>query len=93
MGASRMIIFIVLICYLIGLGFMLPAINNLLDDNNKVLYDNSSRALPQDQTEFTFVTSITSLPLWFNTIFIMIPFIIMIIIGITFFIPTTNAGA
>lgn len=89
---TRMIIFILIGVYLVGLGFLIPTINKTIGDN-AVSYKNESQQITDNTQEFTFITSITSLPLWFNTIFIIIPFVIFILIGITLFFPTGNAGA
>lgn len=90
MTVTRMILFIGIAVYLIGLGFLIPAMNN--DLSNGISATNSSNTLTSGH-DFNFVTSITSLPLWFNTIFVIIPFVAWIIIGISLFFPTGNAGA
>lgn len=91
MSASRMIIFIVVTIYLVGLGFLIPAINKDINQN-KITYDSTGKAISTGTQQFNFITSITSLPIWFNIIAIVIPFIIWGLLLITFFLPTTNAG-
>lgn len=90
---TRMILFIGIAIYLIGLGFLLPEMNKALSSDNQIEYDTTGSSLTSGTEEFNFVSSIQQLPLWFNTIFIVIPFIAEILIGITLFFPTGNAGA
>jgi hypothetical protein len=88
---TRMILFIGISIYLIALGFLIPAINK--DVTASQIEMNSQNNTISGDTQFNFVTSITSLPIWFNTIFIIIPFILWLLLLISFFTPTVNAGA
>jgi hypothetical protein len=93
MTLTRMLLFIFLTIYLIALGFFIPAINNELAGNNQISYNYTSYTPPHQDESFNLITSISGLPLWFNTIFLLVPFIADIIVGITLFFPTGNAGA
>lgn len=91
---TRMTFFIVILFYLVGLGFLLPAINQWIVPQDRQIGTNSqNQTLLNQDTQFNLITSITTLPAWFNIIFIVIPFILWIGIGISFFIPTINPGA
>lgn len=84
-------IFITLLIYLVGLGFLLNAIGDdvLIDatyTEKSIPTGVSGNILTGFETEDTIVgnivTGINSLPTWLNVIFITIPVILLIIIGL-----------
>lgn len=46
----------------------------------------------EDSTSFTMATTFGSPYVWLNLVAIGLPFIIWVLVGISFFLPTTNAG-
>lgn len=84
--------FIVVLVYLISLGFIFNAIGNDIP----LEYDSETKSLCQSVsatslitgtcTDKTFigniVTGISNAPIWFNTIFIIIPVVLLVVMGI-----------
>ena len=95
--ATRTILIIVLTIYLVGLGFLIPAVNNAIvkESAKNIIHttNSTSSILTGNSEHFNLITSIVELPLWFNTIFIIIPFAILLILIALAVIPTINAGA
>lgn len=115
----KIIFFAVLTIYLVGLGFLLPAINDELNVDNKINYTTIDKQfsvsssdnldcdcgtitcneyifihgeLPSDCTsasaeKMTIVSTIKDLPIWFNAIFILLPFIMWVTVGVLMFLP------
>jgi hypothetical protein len=79
---QTIIVFIVLIFYLIGLGFLFNAIGKDIT----ISVDSEGKEIPTGLTETTFigniVTGINDCPIWLNTIFIAIPVALLILAGI-----------
>jgi hypothetical protein len=87
---TRMILFITLGIYLLSVGMMLSAIQI---DIPSVEFDSTNTDLPQTDYSWNLPNNISLLPLWFNIIFIIVPFISEIIVLVTLFFPTGNAGS
>lgn len=87
---TRMQLFIILGIYLLAVGFLLSAVQVDIHD---VAFDSTEKAIPQTNYTWNLPYNISILPLWFNTIFILVPFISWLIILITLFFPTGNAGS
>lgn len=117
----KSVFLMLLTVYLVGLGFMLPAINNELNTDNQINYTAINKNLPiqseanmdcdcgtitcaeyqliydrlpegcnnavNDNGRVTLISTIAGLPLWFNTIFIVLPFIMWIILIVLMFMP------
>lgn len=100
MQTNRVTVFIICLFYLIGLGFLL----NAMSETIAIDYTESSQGFGNSFTflgfEFTIgesifgniVISIANLPLWINTLFIVIPSILLIYFGIMMWIPTIPSG-
>ena len=87
---TRMLLFIMLGVYLLSVGMMLSAIQI---DIPSVEFNSTNADLPQTDYSWNLPNNISLLPLWFNIIFIIVPFIAFIITLVTLFFPTGNAGS
>lgn len=97
---NRTTIFIVCLVYLVALGFLLNAMSETIVLN----YETTSQSLGfsinflgmeiglGDSFLGNIVLSIAVLPIAINTIFIIIPSILVIVFGIAQFIPTIPSG-
>lgn len=99
---NRTTVIIILIVYLLSLGFILSAINtdvsvNYSNENTTVgnstysifgfeLYHSDGISLGN------LVTNISDLPIWFNSLFILLPVILLTVFVILMFIPTIPPG-
>lgn len=103
---TRMMIFISLLLYLIVAPIMLHFVGITFAQDEYTYesaqiteYDLSGQNSTYEIKGQSFgenkglLSGLTFLPWYINTVFIGVPFAIWIIIGISFFIPTTNAGA
>lgn len=86
---TRMVLFIVLGVYLLAVGFILSAVTIDIP----VSFDSSENAIPMTDYVWALPYNISILPIWFNTIFILVPFIAWLVILVTLFFPTGNAGS
>lgn len=84
----KIMFFGILTVYLVGLGFLLPEMNKILNPDNQINYNSIDKTIPQsDGQKVTLISTIGDLPLWFNTIFVILPFILWIISVIIIFLP------
>jgi len=88
---QTIVIFILLLFYLIGLGFLFQAIGHDININYTTTGQNVTTGVTGNivtgyHAETTFigdiVTGISGIPDWINTIFILIPAILLIILAI-----------
>jgi hypothetical protein len=84
-------ILIGLTIYLVALFFFIGAVN--ITTNNSIKSESTDKSILAEATSVTIVTTITDFPIWFNTIFIIIPLIFEIYLIIASFFLTANAGA
>jgi len=87
---TRMVLFITLGVYLLALGMMLSAISITVPS---IEFESSTQNLPQTDYQWNLPTNIKLLPIWINVLFILVPFIAWIIVLVTLFFPTGNAGS
>ena len=87
---TRMILFITLGVYLLSVGMMLSAIQI---DVPSVNFNSTNADIPQTDYSWNLPNNIDLLPLWFNILFIIVPFIAEIIVLVSLFFPTGNAGS
>ena len=97
---NRTTVFIVCLIYLVGLAFLLNAMSETIVIN----YETTSQSLGFSISFLgmkislgesflgNIVLSIAVLPIWVNTIFIIIPSVLVIVFGIAQFIPTIPSG-
>lgn len=96
MAMTRMIIFIALSIYLVLAGISLAYIvtSNVFDNSiTSGDYETANQSIQGQQ--FNIMTNNTNLfpYFWISFLFVILPFILWIIIGISLFFPTGNAGA
>jgi hypothetical protein len=87
---TRMVLFITLGVYLLALGMMLSAISITVPS---IEFESSTQNLPQTDYQWNLPNNIKLLPVWINVLFILVPFIAWIIVLVTLFFPTGNAGS
>lgn len=90
MSLSRMMLFITIGIYLLSVGIMLSAIQL---DITEIQFDANAKEIPQTDYVWNLPYNVSILPLWFNTIFLLVPFIAWIVILVSLFFPTGNAGS
>lgn len=100
MQTNRVTVFLVCLFYLVGLAFLL----NAMSETIAIDYSTTSQGIGQSFSFLGFnfmlgesflgnvVVSIANIPLWFNSIFIVMPFILMVTFGIMMWIPTIPSG-
>lgn len=89
MGLTRMLIFIGLVLYLLIAPFIISQIANTYHAD----FGMGEKEYKIKSERFgSLITGLTVLSLWQNLLFFGIPFILIVILGLTFFLPTTNAG-
>jgi len=102
MNTNRTTVFLICLFYLTGLFFLLGFMNETISGVDNTDISGTSLGTSFTIFGFTFssgntffgniVVSIAYLPLWFNTLFIIIPASLMTIFGIMMFIPTIPSG-
>ena len=103
MTINKTSVFIICLLYLVALSFLLDAMSvTIVSMNNQ--YTETSQSLGfhldflgmniglGDSFLGNIVISIALLPIWANTLFIVIPSILCIVYGIAQFIPTVPSG-
>ena len=85
----KSVFFTILTLYLVGIGFLLPSINTILNPNNPITYNSFDKNIEQSgqAQHVTLISTISDLPLWFNVMFIGIPFIMWCIVLVIMFLP------
>lgn len=108
MNTNRVSIVIVTLIYLVAIFFFLEAIGNYQYENKlstlEINATSTTQSLGMDVKFLgmnvkvfggflgNIITGISTLPIWFNTIFIIIPAIILAVFTIMMFIPTIPSG-